>query len=57
MPVVYDTPLAGLIDVVGGLALAPYARLVRWKRAAALRHPEESIGFRIVARSQPGAGS
>ena len=38
MPVVYDTPLAGLIDVVGGLALAPYARLVRWKRAAALRH-------------------
>ena len=57
MPVVYDTPLAGLIDVVGGLALAPYARLVRWKRAAALRHPEESIGFRIVARSQPGGGS
>jgi SAM-dependent methyltransferase len=49
MPVVYDTPLAGLIDVVGGLALRPYARLVRWKRAAVLRHPEESIGFRVVA--------
>ncbi len=55
MPVVYDTPLAGLIDVVGGLALAPYARLVRWKRAAALRHPEESIGFRVVARARSGA--
>lgn len=54
MPVVYDTPLAGLIDVVGGLALAPYTRLVRWKRAAALRHPEESIGFRVVARARGG---
>lgn len=52
MPVVYDTPLAGLIDVVGGVALGPYARLVRWKRAAALRYPEESIGFRVVARPQ-----
>jgi SAM-dependent methyltransferase len=57
MPVVYDTPLAGLIDVVGGLALAPYARLVRWKRAAALRHPEESIGFRVVARPRPGGAT
>src|SRR5256714_15393767 len=44
MPVVYDTPLAGLIDVVGGLALAPHARLVRWKRAAAPRHPQASVG-------------
>jgi SAM-dependent methyltransferase len=49
MPVVYDTPLAGLIDVVGGLALGPYRRLVGWKRAAALRHPEESTGFRVIA--------
>jgi SAM-dependent methyltransferase len=57
MPVVYDTPLAGLIDVVGGLALTPYARLVRWKRAAALRHPEESIGFRVVAHPARGAAS
>lgn len=51
MPVVYDTPLAGLIDIVGGFALTPYARLVRWKRAAVLRHPEESIGLRVVARA------
>ena len=50
LPVVYDTPWAGLIDVVGGLALRPYARLVHWKREAAMRHPEESTGFRVVAR-------
>jgi len=50
MPIVYDTPWAGLIDVVGGLSLGLYARLVRWKRNAALQHPEESTGFRVVAR-------
>ncbi|MBI4591556.1 MAG: class I SAM-dependent methyltransferase [Candidatus Rokubacteria bacterium] len=49
MPVVYDTPWAGLIDAVGGLSLALYSRLARWKRAAALRHPGESTGFRAVA--------
>lgn len=49
-PVVYDTPWAGVIDAVGGLSLGLYARLSRWKRAAALRHPEESTGFRAVAR-------
>jgi SAM-dependent methyltransferase len=47
MPVVYDTPWAGLVDAFGGL----YARLSRWKREAALRHPEESTGFRVVART------
>ncbi len=50
MPVVYDTPWAGLIDALGGLSLGLYARLSRWKREAALRHPEESTGFRVVAR-------
>lgn len=49
-PVVYDTPWAGLIDLVGGLSLGLYARLNRWKREAGLRRPEESIGFRVVAR-------
>lgn len=57
MPVVYDTPLSGLIDMVGGLALAPYSRLVRWKRAAALRHPEESTGFRVIALPRNGLTS
>jgi SAM-dependent methyltransferase len=50
MPVVFDTPWAGLIDVVGGVSLGLYARLVRWKRAAAIRHVDESTGFRVVAR-------
>lgn len=50
MPVVYDTPWAGVIDAVGGLSLRLYARLSRWKRDVALAQPSESTGFRVVAR-------
>lgn len=50
MPVVYDTPWAGFIDALGGISLGLYARLARWKREAALRHPGESTGFRAVAK-------
>lgn len=50
MPVVYDTPWAGLIDALGGLSLGAYERLGRWKREAAIRHPAESTGFQVVAR-------
>ena len=50
MPVVYDTPWAGVIDAVGGLSLGLYARLSRWKRDVALTRPAESTGFRVVAR-------
>lgn len=50
MPVVYDTPWAGLIDTLGGLSLGVYARLSRWKREVALRRPDESTGWRAVAR-------
>ena len=53
MPVVYDTPWAGLIDAVGGLSLGLYARLHRWKRNVALARPGESTGFRVVARARP----
>lgn len=53
MPVVYDTPWAGFIDALGGLSLGLYARLSRWKHEAALRRPEESTGFRVVARRLP----
>lgn len=49
-PVVYDTPWAGLIDAVGGLSLTLYARLARWKRERALAEPQESTGFRALAR-------
>lgn len=53
MPVVYDTPWAGVIDALGGLSLGLYARLSRWKREAALRAPEESTGFQAVALKVP----
>ncbi len=53
MPVVLDTPWAGVIDAVGGVSLSLYDRLSRWKRDAALRRPEESTGFRVVARKRP----
>jgi SAM-dependent methyltransferase len=52
MPVVLDTPWAGVIDAVGGVSLSLYDRLSRWKRDAALRRPEESTGFRVVARKR-----
>lgn len=48
-PTVYDTPIAGWIDLVGGLSLGLYGRLAQWKRDAALHHPAEATGFRIVA--------
>ena len=35
---------------LGGLSLRLYERLNRWKREAAVRHREESTGFRVVAR-------
>jgi SAM-dependent methyltransferase len=52
MPVVLDTPWAGVIDALGGVSLSLYGRLSRWKRAAALRRPEDSTGFRVVARKR-----
>jgi len=53
MPVVYDTPWAGVIDALGGVSLRVYTRLHRWKREAALRAPEESTGFQAVAVRVP----
>ncbi len=49
-PTVYDTPLAGWIDMLGGLSLGLYGRLAQWKRDAALHYPAEATGFRIVAQ-------
>ncbi len=47
--VVYDTPWAGVIDMVGGISLSLYKRLLRWKREEALRYPAETTGFRVIA--------
>ena len=52
MPIVLDTPWAGAIDAVGGLSLTLYQRLSRWKREGAVRRPEESTGFQVVARKR-----
>jgi SAM-dependent methyltransferase len=52
MPIVYDTPWAGLIDLVGGISLRVYQRLAKWKRDMARRYPEESIGWRVVCRKR-----
>ena len=52
MPVVVDTPWAGLIDALGGVSLSLYDRLSRWKRDAAVRAPANSTGFRAVARKR-----
>ncbi len=53
-PVVHDTPWAGAIDALGGVSLAAYDRLSRWRREAALRSPGDSTGFRARAlKSRP----
>ena len=45
-----ETPLAGIIDLVGGISLRAYARLGRWKRQLAERNPRETTGWRVVCR-------
>ncbi len=47
-PTVYDTPLVGLVDVVGGLSLGLYRRLTRLRVRLAERYPEENAGFAAV---------
>jgi len=47
-PTVYDTPLVGLIDVMGGLSLGLYRRLTRLRAWLARRYPEENAGFSAV---------
>lgn len=49
-PSVYDTPLIGLIDVIGGLALGPYRWLTNLRRRLAQRYPAENAGFFVVCR-------
>jgi len=55
-PIVYDTPYAGFIDLIGGFSLKLYRRLSLWKKNK-VRHSivpdkvkdnlKESIGFRV----------
>ncbi|MFQ6100772.1 MAG: class I SAM-dependent methyltransferase [Anaerolineae bacterium] len=55
VPIVYDTPWAGLIDFIGGFSLAAYRRLSRWKREAVQQHPQESTGWQVMCRRQEQA--
>jgi len=50
--VVYDTPLIGFIDLIGGISLSLYQRLLAWKKKKALESPEESTGFSLVLRKR-----
>ena len=47
-PTVYDTPLIGAIDLVGGLSLGLYRRLTVARRRLARRYPQENAGFFAV---------
>jgi SAM-dependent methyltransferase len=49
IPVVYDTPFAGWIDLIGGLSLTIYSSLLRWKREYVKRNPGETTGWRVIA--------
>ncbi len=51
-PIVYDFPLVGVLDFLGGISSSLYNRASRWKRQKALEHPEESIGFFIVSQKE-----
>jgi ubiquinone/menaquinone biosynthesis C-methylase UbiE len=53
MPIVYDTPFAGWIDLTGGFSLSLYDRLARWKREYVKKHPKETTGWRVVAEVLP----
>lgn len=47
-PAVYDTPLIGLIDLVGGCSLTLYRRITAYRRRLAARYPDEAAGFYAV---------
>ena len=45
----YDTPWAGLIDLIGGFSLGLYKKLLERKWELVKLYPEETISFFIVA--------
>ncbi|MBI2596242.1 class I SAM-dependent methyltransferase [Candidatus Daviesbacteria bacterium] len=48
-PISYDTPWVGFIDLIGGISLALYKRLSRWKLKMLKLHPENCSGYQIIA--------
>ena len=51
-PTVYDPPLIGAIDLVGGLSLPLCRRLTEARRRLARRYPEENAGFFAVCEAK-----
>jgi len=49
---VYDMPLVGLIDIVGGVSLRLYRRLTTVRRRLARRYPADDAGFFVVCDAQ-----
>ena len=45
----WDTPLSGLIDMIGGISLSFYKRLKKIRISYVKKHPAEADGFDIVA--------
>ena len=49
-PSVYDTPLIGLIDLIGSLSLPLYRRITAYRRELTECYPEEAAGFYAACR-------
>lgn len=52
--VTFDSPLTGLIDITGGLSLSLYKILRQAREKLVTYYPNETTGFRIIARKQKG---
>lgn len=48
---IYDTPLAGIIDLTGGISLKLYKYLILWKKRMVKYRPKETTGFRIIVKN------
>ncbi len=46
----YDTPLIGLIDIIGGFSLSLYKFINYYRQIKANQNPKEASGFEIVAK-------
>ncbi len=49
VPVSFDTPWVGFIDLVGGISLTLYKKLSNWKSMMAKKYPKDCSGFQVVA--------
>ena len=50
MPVIYDFPFVGFIDIIGGFSLSLYQKIIQWRVNKVHKFPEETTGFRIICK-------